>query len=68
MKDQKSLRQTNYLMLALTVILIGVILCLSIGMSGSPVSDNTEKPFTSLYDASDDMLQIIDFNVGISSS
>ncbi|MBO4265894.1 MAG: MBL fold metallo-hydrolase [Lachnospiraceae bacterium] len=64
MKDQKSLRQTNYLMLALTVILIGVILCLSIGMSGSPVSDNTEKPFTSLYDASDDMLQIIDFNVG----
>lgn len=53
MKAQKRLRQTKYLMFALTVILIGVILYLNFGVSSDPmaaVADNT--------------LQIINLNVG----
>ena len=62
------MRQTNILMLALTVILVGVILYLNAGVTADSVTDATEKPFTSLYDSSDNMLQIIDLNVGKADS
>lgn len=43
--------------------IIGIVVALAAFVSVDNSSDQ-QKPFTSLYDASDDMLQIIDFNVG----
>ncbi len=43
--------------------IIGIVVALTAFVSVDNSSDQ-QKPFTSLYDASDDMLQIIDFNVG----
>ena len=60
---EDKMKRTNYILLAVTILLSGVVVALAAFVSVDNSSDQ-QKPFTSLYDASDDMLQIIDFNVG----
>ena len=55
---EDKMKRTNYILLAVTILLTGVVVALAAFVSVDNSSDQ-QKPFTSLYDASDDMLQII---------